>query len=215
MTRSDSIYVHASDDCGINWKNKTPISEKTRCAPALALFRDRLFVAFTGTTGQLNVKWSWDGVTWLPVNKKTLTEESPAGPSLAVFNNMLFLLWCGKDNYQLNLLPSDDGLNWNPDRKIVLGDKSDSAPAMAVDDGMPFLCWRGHGDNQNLNQMTSRDSDLRKFGYKRTFGDTSPRAPVLTAFQHRIYLAWTGDVNMYPNVAVLSLGAVSAYGLLS
>jgi len=206
------LNVHTSNDC-VNWFNKKTLDETSDHAPALAFGNGKLFLAWTGTDADrsLNVISSTDGLTW--GNKVTLGDSSPNAPGLAFFDGTLFLLWCGTDaNHKLNIMQSPVGVNWS--NKVTLSDASDSAPAMAVDGGGPFLCWRGRG-NQLLNQMTPGDSNIQHFTDKRTFYDMAIDRPALAEFKNRMYVAWPGTDNpSHLNVAVLSLGGVSAYGLL-
>jgi hypothetical protein len=208
------LNVHTSYAPAWQWFNKVTLSESSYNAPALAFDNGRLFLAWTGTdgipNGHLNVISSVDGMHW--DHKVTLNEVSGSGPRLAFFEGTLFLLWCGTDpNHSLNIMQSVDGVNWV--NKVTFWDNSsDTAPAMALEDNTPFLCWRKRG-NQQVSQMTPRDGDPHHFMDKRTFRELSVDAPALAEFQNHMYVGWT-DTNGHPNVAVLSLGGVSAYGLL-
>ena len=51
---------------------------------------------------------------------------------------------------------------------------------------------------------------------KQTYNDTSAAAPALAVFRGDVYLGWAGtDSGHHVNVARLSAGHVSVYGLLS
>jgi hypothetical protein len=67
------------------------LGEYSLHAPALEVFKNRLYIAWTGTDkyALLNVKSSQDGETF--DHKSTLPEDSANGPALAVFNNRLYL----------------------------------------------------------------------------------------------------------------------------
>jgi hypothetical protein len=43
--------------------------------------------------------------------------------------------------------------------------------------------------------------------------ETAEQAPSLALFRGRMFIAWKGNGNDQPNVAILSPGSVSVYGL--
>jgi hypothetical protein len=205
---------------GINWNGKaTDWNNASDHALALASGLGRLFMAWTGTDERLNVHGSTDLVHWL--NKSTLNETSNHGPALSFGNGRLFMAWTGTDGH-LNVISSADGVQWS--NKVTLGDTSPTAPGLAFFNNTLFLLWCGTDGNRSLNVMQSVDGT--HWGNKVTFGESSDSAPAMALerldgavpflcwceFQNRMYVAWTGT-ETHLNVAVLSLGGVSAYGL--
>jgi hypothetical protein len=212
------LRVRASDDL-INWFGREFLPETSERGPALVCGNGRLFLAWTDQNSRLNVMSSSDGLSWDPQHKVTLNYTSPKAPGLAFFNGTL-LLWSGTD-FSLNILQSSDGLTWgNPLTPGInnSADGSDFAPALALDGNTPIFCWRGWG-YQQLCQMTPMGGTVSNFQgerHFRAFTDTTVASPALTRFQGRSYVGWAGtDEHRTLNVAVLSLGGVSAYGLLA
>jgi outer membrane protein assembly factor BamB len=213
------LYINSSVDQLLhNWNNKHPVGETSKLGlgPALHIFKNRLFIAWTGPDGSLNVKSSGDlGASWQ--GRQTLDgERSLAGPTLAVFNSKLIILWTGTDQ-RLNFSESDDGITWK--NKVTLFETSHDHAAMEIGLGnVPYLCWSDSG-NDRLSLLHSEDGTTRGFGvspnFKRTFYDTGFGGVCLCAFRKKMFVGWTGtDADNNVNVAQLSRGAVAVYGLL-
>jgi hypothetical protein len=195
----------------MTWVQQVRLNETSVGGPALAFGNGRLFLAWTEAEGWLNVMSSADAVHWLtPPVGHTLAYQSASAPALAFINGSLFLLWSDFNDHRLNVARSVDGVHWI--EQWAFNETSSFAPAMALDEDTPFLCWSQGGD-QRLSQMTPRDGDPHHFTDKRTFRYQTGGGPALSEFQHRMYVGWAGtDGQLY--AAVLSLGGVSAYGLL-
>lgn len=215
---SGHLRVHSSYD-RVNWFSRAILPETSDHGPALACGNGRLFLAWTDRNSKLNVMSSPNGQTWDPQHKETLNYTSPRAPGLAFLNGTLFLVWSGPD-FSLNILQSSDGLTWGNHVSPPLNngaDGSDFAPGLALDGPTPTLCWR-RWDYQQLCQMTPATDSVNNFDGERHFRglkDTTVASPALMQFHGRVHVGWAGtDANRTLNVAVLSLGGVSAYGLL-
>jgi len=167
-----------------------PLAETSESGPALTTFNDRLYIAWAGTDGRLNVMSSSDGVNFS--GKVTLSEFSFVAPALTLFQGRLTIAWTGTDG-RLNIMSSSDGINFGD--KVTLEETSNAAPALVtaalVDLPLPgrlYLGWTG--TDGRLNVMSSLDGV--NFESKVTLEDTSNVAPVLKDFTGRLYIAWTG-----------------------
>ena len=205
------VNVISSPD-RVTFSNKVTLTEMSTSAPALAFANGRLHLAWTGTDSQhrLNVISSADGLTW--DGKVTLAETTGTGPGLAFANGSLHLLWVGTaPNLSLTLMTSADGVTWG--NKVVLAESSNEHPALVAWEEL-YLSWTGRDPAHRLNLLVGGTPS--SLADKQTYDDTSAAAPALAVFRDDVYIGWTGtDIQHHVNVARLSAGHVSVYGLLS
>jgi hypothetical protein len=182
-------------------------------SPAATVFRGRLYLAWTGTDGQLNVICSTDGVHFN--NKVTLSDTSQVGPTLAAFNGRLYLGWTGLDGH-LNVESSADGMTFS--NKVTLGETSvvtagnqtqALSPALASFRGRLYIAWTGNNSAPNVESS----ADGMTFSNKVTLNETSAAAPALTvekAAGHgqptSLVLGFTGTGNQQINTLTSSDG---------
>jgi len=198
-TGTDGRLNIMSSDNGIDFTNKATLREASVAAPALitAALRGlplpgRLYLAWTGTDGRLNVMSSDNGRDF--TNKVTLGETSNVAPALVDYEGRLYLAWTGTDG-RLNVMRSDNGRDFT--NKVTLGETSVHAPALVVFSARLNIAWTG--TDGRLNIMSSLDG--LKFGdpaqgdEKVTLADTSIAAPALSRLVNLRgggYIAWTG-----------------------
>jgi hypothetical protein len=172
-----------------NFRNDHGLREFSYHAPALAVFNNRLYIAWAGTDkyALLNVKSSQDGEKFS--NKVTLREDSAYGPALAVFNNRLYLAWTGVDpQHSLNIISSADGVTFSA--KQILGQSSMSGPALTATAAWPyahskeklFITWTG--PDKAMNIAGSDDGVHFDFSDTRVPSETSNDRPVLFAWNN-------------------------------
>ncbi|MGC2084490.1 MAG: hypothetical protein WA702_14170 [Bradyrhizobium sp.] len=196
-----------------SWKPKKILDERSHVGPALVWGDDRLMLAWTGTDGRLNIKFSGNGTDWS--STRTLPETCSTEPSVAFHDGQFYLLWNGDDpDRKLNLMTFDK-TGSTVMTKRTYGETSDWRPALAFDaDGLGRVSWTGRGNNL-LNEALLSPNAVQ-LTYKRTFYDTASNGPALCRHQQRIFLTWAGtDSKTELNVADLSRGGVSVYGMLS
>ncbi len=172
------------------------LSEFSTVSPAVAVFNQKLFVAWTGTDQfrQLNIISADQPDPLNFNNKRILGQDSLTGPALAVFQGKLHYAWTGTDTQrQLNIMSSTDGLNFG--NKFILGESSNFRPALTSAFTAPresnrklFMAWTG--TDGRLNIWSS--SDGMNFGNKQTFNEYSIGEPALGLDKSGIYIAWTG-----------------------
>jgi hypothetical protein len=192
-----NLYWGVSFD-GKWWSPQQRLNDRASTdAPALAVYRDKLYMAWRGA-GDDNLWWaSYDGnpdLKWsdqIPLTDKGSVE----GPTLAVFQDKLFMAWRG--------VSGDQGLYWatydgNPDLKWsdqqTPGDRgSFDVPALAVFQDNLFMAWRGIEGDENLWWATYDENDHRKWTDQHPLTDRgSTEGPALAAFQDKLYMVWKG-----------------------
>jgi hypothetical protein len=166
--------------------------------PALAVFNNRLFMAWKGVEGDQRLflasgPVSASGIDLSkfsgPLNRSD--QNTSQGPALAVFNGRLFVAWKGVEGDQrLFWASSPDGVEFDGGHNR--GDfNSSQGPALAVFNGRLFMAWRGAGLDSGLFLASS---DGNNFGDKQQRFLTGQR-PALTVFGSsggpRLLMAWT------------------------
>jgi hypothetical protein len=129
------------------WSTQEPVpGVATNDIPALAVYQDRLHMAWrgiAGDTGLWHTSFGDDG--WRPqdpVRSPVGGMASAAGPSLATYGGRLHMVWRGIPD-DLNLCHSTfDGQGWAPQESIP-GTASVFGPTIAAYDGVMFMAWRG------------------------------------------------------------------------
>jgi hypothetical protein len=206
-----NVATVAKGPSGFQLKSKVTLNADITpsLTPAATVFDGRLYLAWTGTDGRLNVISSADGVHF--ANKVTLADTSRTGPALAAFNGRLYLGFTGLDG-RLNVESSANGVTFG--NKVTLNETSflvfgkhvvELSPALASFGGRLFISWTG--TNTHLNVESSANGVT--FGNKVTLGVTSEAAPALTVEQPavkgqptRLVLGWTSVGN--PTIITLT-----------
>jgi hypothetical protein len=180
-------------------------------SPALAVFNNQLYLAWTEPNGHLNVTCSTDGIHF--GNQVTLDQTSKVAPSLAAFNGRLCLGWTGLDG-RLNLISTPDGIDFG--NQVILNQTSGLAPALAAYDGRLWIAWTGGDSGHHLNVISSSDGVHFPTAAFET-SQSSLAAPALAVEQSAVacqpdclVIGWTGVGNMEPNYMTLTDGQFSA-----
>ena len=178
-------------------------NETSEESPALAVFNNRLYLAWTGQGGHnLNIISSDNGqdfanpVTFDGSRPGAPNETSEGSPALAVFHDRLYVGWIGEGDHNPNMMSSDNGQDFaNPvaldgSRPGVPNETSEGSPALTADQDSLYIAWPGQGGGQ-LNTLPTPDG--QHFGKKVTFdNDTTNQSPALAHFANRVYLIWIG-----------------------
>ena len=97
---------------GENWSaNSLVYKVASAQAPALAVFNNKLWLAFIDGDNEVRVTSSSDGLSW-PTSTKFAGLTSQAAPTLTVFNDTLWL-GCINSSNQITLNFSADGATWS------------------------------------------------------------------------------------------------------
>jgi hypothetical protein len=189
-------------------------NESSHSRPALAAFKDRLVLAWTGTDGgsHLNVISSADGRKWDQDTKRILGELSMAGPALAVYNDRLHIAWTGVDGTgHLSVMSSADALTF--DRKDVIPNEHsiDAPPSLAVGQTLTspvqrflYIGWTERGTNKVKMGACEWDAqgnftfDLGGFVFSHGHpDDIHSSAPPSLSGGFGITAAWIGEGNHF------------------
>lgn len=128
-----------------NWATpQTNQMMATSQSPALAVFNNRLYMAWKGqfTDQRLYVSNTTDGSSWTPPQSSDALKTNQS-PALAVFNNQLNMAWQGTTGDQSLLWSSiTDGSNWaTPQNNTEL--KTNQSPALASFNNQLYMAWQG------------------------------------------------------------------------
>lgn len=174
-------------------------------APALAVFKDVLYVAWADSSGKLRVAQIVNGQE---KNKVSVGETSYATPALAVDDNYLYLAWTGTNDVtnlasggtanDLNVMRSSDGSKFT--NKVTINATTDpyNGPGLTIDGDKLLIAWSAYDtsdgviktsdDVRYLRTMYSTDQGS-SFGGKTTdSSNTSKKGPALCSS----LIAWTG-----------------------
>lgn len=127
-----------------------PTDKTSNWQPAIAAFNGRLYLAYTGLDGRLNVASSTDGQTFgastiIPNN------SSAVGPGLAAFNGNLYLAWAATDGRRsISFMRSVDGVSW-VDKRLFGSEASRGNPALAGSSSQLLIAWNGTDNAGTLN----------------------------------------------------------------
>lgn len=204
------LYVAQSDD-GARFRDKVRVGETSNHGPAIAFFRGKHYLAWTGRNrrSHVNLISSADGISWS--GKQTLnggdaSARSGGAPALLAADGRLWLAWRGTndDRPRLRVMHSHSGTHWQG--KVTLQETSDHGPALAFFNGRYYLAWTGRNDNQNVNLISSPNGS--QWGNKIVLNtDPSARsdgAPVLTVHDGKLWLSWRGTNDDHPYLYVMS-----------
>jgi hypothetical protein len=130
--QSNRILITYSAGGGDPFGPPTYINQTSQCGPSLAVFNDRLYVAFVANdpSNRLLLCSSPDGATWSTGATVYIKQQSEASPALAVFNNELYVAFLGIAQ-GIYLSSSPDGFTW-PNSSNSSYSQSEFAPALCV-----------------------------------------------------------------------------------
>jgi hypothetical protein len=181
--------------------------------PSLAVYQDRLYLAWADSTRHLNLVCSTDGGSTLDkatkwygkdtclsheqmlrdnaTNTSHITSSSYPGPVLAVYNEQLHIAWTGGD-MRLNVMTSTDGgRSFNTSTKQTLKNYANTAPALATLRGQPVLAWSQFAQNR-LYVLSASGRELTINDSKKAVdtGVNVQKAPSLVTYHDQLYVAW-------------------------
>lgn len=123
-----------------------PLQQFSYSSPAIAYFKNQLYIAWIGTDDQLNL------ALYAPHTQMIMQSNlSPAqyalngtSPALAATSSQLYIAWTGTDN-QLNLLPYDPGLTINPTYLAQYTNtnkqSNSTGPALIASKNQLYIAW--------------------------------------------------------------------------
>lgn len=183
------LFIASAPSGTMDFGAATAIQEETsELPPSLAVFNNRLFIAWTGTDSQLNVMSSPDGVTWNENTHQRLGQFAQWGPSLAVFNNKLFMAFTNSSSNDTNscvaLMSSTNGVAFTVPAFLPPFSKSEfppetfeetiRAPALTVFKSKLFVAW----SNIPLKLNFASSNDGTTFGNRVEAASPNPSVKV-------------------------------------
>lgn len=196
----------------------TPTDKTSNWQPAIAAFNGKLYLAYTGLDGRLNVASSIDGQTFgastiIPNN------SSAVGPGLTAFNGNLYIAWAATDGRRtINIMRSADGVSW-VNKQLFGSEASRGNPAIAGSSSQLLIAWNGTDNARTLNIGCIVCLNA-PYGTKVTFqGATSDYGVGLAAINENFFLAYRDRyasagirVAGSPAYDPLTFGSVSSVG---
>jgi hypothetical protein len=131
LREEQTLQIISSAD-GRSFTQPVTLPETSAGAPAMAVFQNRLYIAWCGTDARtsLNVMSSADGELFDFRHPDILVDTSSTHPALCALDSELFLAWRGRDDGKsLNIMSTRDGQMFQNKRTYPYG--SLFSPALA------------------------------------------------------------------------------------
>jgi len=183
------------DNKEFGWKDLSTINgHKSRDKPSLAVFKNKLYLSFTGSSSnKLYITSTSDGVNWESA-RLINGHKSSKSPTLAVVKTdgieRLVAGFRGSSSKNLYFSGTYDGHNWNSANKV--SDQSSNAPYLASHNGALFATFKGASTN-NIYIIKSIDGGLT-WSRATTLSSAhrSNRAPAISSHDGYLYMAYKG-----------------------
>ncbi len=191
------------------------LNEKTRYdGPSLAVYRDRLYVAWADASHHPCLMFSTDGGQSFDPTTKSVSKEvclhlnmenasyNP-GPTLTMYQDQLSMIWVNTGG-NINIMRStDDGYSFNSETNVKLKEKSYESPAFITYQGRPLLAWTGVGMWNMINVLYATSGELKDGAplLKLTSKEKSPRSPALALAGDRLLIGWTAGLMSHLHLA--------------
>jgi hypothetical protein len=216
----DNLYWATYDgNADLKWSDQSPATAspgvKDRASvegPSLAVFQDKLFMAWRGVSGDQDLYWAtYDGnpnLTWSKQNGLG-DRASFDVPALGVFQDQLFMAWRGvegDENLYWATYDDNDPRNWT-DQRSLTDRGSTEGPALVAFNNKLYMVWKGvrgiDEDDERLYWATYDEADPRGWtdqtvmagmtaDKSNTYTVGSVHRPSLAVFQNRVFVAGAG-----------------------
>jgi len=147
LTRLDIDGLNKLYDNIPGWSYQQPVPNVgTTDSPALAVFQNRVFLAWKGSSDQ-HIWWnSFDGSNWAG-QQQVPNAGTTDNPALAVFKDKLYLVWKGTGDEHIWYADFDGSANpWSGQARIA-GVGTTNGPALAAGfQNKLYMTWKGSGD---------------------------------------------------------------------
>jgi hypothetical protein len=170
----------------------TNTNQTSQLGPALAVFNNRLYVAFISNdnSNRVLVCSSPDGSTW-STRATFINQTSKFTPSLAVFNNRLYVAFISNDNSNRVLLcSSPDGSTWSTSVTFI-AQYSKFAPSLAVFNNRLYCAFTSNDPSNRILLCSSPDGTT--WLTTTAIDQTSPFGPALAVFNNQLYCAFLAN----------------------
>jgi hypothetical protein len=175
--------------------------------PALAVFKDALYVAWSGSGYRLNIGRYSNGQL---ASTTTLNEHTVATPALAADDDYLYLAWTGtnedssdinrKTDNNLNVMRSSDGTNFGSNADLGSAATYDASigPALTIYDGKIFIGWV-ETDNYALRLAYSTDH-AAYFGGETIDKDNTSAHGIALCSNMVAWTGWNNELNLQDGI---------------
>ena len=187
------------------WSGSISTGQASSSGPSLAVFNNKLFVAFNSSVGASDVLVcsSADGTNWSPN-----VVAAPKGlyrPALAVFQDKLWLAYLYQANNggtgALVIYSSTDGVSWtkaNQPANLAVSGGSWESPSLTVYNGTLYMALCGgsgaslSNGNQNVYSkvMVSSSANGANWSVPVDTGQTSSEAPTIGVLDNKLYVSY-------------------------
>ncbi len=177
------------------WSTNTQIPNlKSKAAPALVAFNNRLHMVFIGDSSNDIFHFKLEGNVWVPAvgtTGKIPGQQSKASPALAVFNNVLHMVHLGNSSNDI-WYSTFNNVQWTTN--VQSGQQSKDTPALAVYNGALHMVHIGSGSNNlyhrvlNANHWVPLGADNGKIP-----NQSSKAGPALTPLGLGLHMLHLGD----------------------
>lgn len=192
-----NINVSSSTNNGQTWQSLPSPGQTSPFSPALAYFKNNLYLAWTGTgSPKLNVMSYGGGTQW--TNQQTPGDQCNAGPALAASEHVLCMAHAGNDDtHSLNISCSSNGSNWNPQINFDLkGEITVQSPALALGEfQLPVLAWIAGSLVEKPVSYISGVECMVVETHAHRAPLSSTFSPALAFFNHRFFIAYINTTN--------------------
>lgn len=205
---------------------KVVLDDTSTESVALAGFRGRIYLAWTGTGGppHLNLR---SGTTIQDLastnDKQTLGDQCNGGPAITAHRGLLVRAWTGTDggaSGHVNLAWSADGHSWPDQNRLLLDSVSVTGPALlnTTDDaGNEYLYVAWTDAEQHIWVTVTGNAEFDRLGHDmvRLGSETTIAGPGLGAFNSGAFVApdqvivsWAGT-NPAHNINIMNAGTAT------
>src|SRR5215472_10196387 len=180
-------------------------SQSSKAAPALAVFQNKLWIAFVAndTSNQLLICNSGNGQDWsdnILVKNPSQSQSSKAAPALAVFQNKLWIAFVASDtSNQLLICNSGNGQDWSDNSQVKNPSQSQSSKAAPAQPVFQNKLWIAFVANDTSNQLlicnsgNGQDWSDNSQVKNPNQSQSSKAAPALAVFQNKLWIAFVAN----------------------
>lgn len=204
-TESDdkrTLYLEISCD-GRILSQKIKITTGAYSAPALAIFQNKLYIAWVGSEKTVMYRnFYYESVegTYAPILGPVTEIPSfytTLAPAMTVYDDKLYIAWIDAIDRTINFRYSIDGVHFIDGPPNLWADNTNTSPALASAQGRLFVGWKA-GSNSSVKVMASSNG-MNFTETLATSGIETGWAPALASSGDDLFLLWSGPKGSSPN----------------
>ena len=195
---NQQLYASVSANNGATWSNPTALSGlSSDYPPALAVFNNQVYLAYTGPNSNLTISTSSTGTTFsaaIPITGNA----SNAGPSLAVAGGVLYLFYTGQ-NRHIYQVSSTNGTTYSaaaPLPSTYVSTSSSINVATTVSGSTLYLAFSANSGSIGIGSASIGASGLGSFGSPGYLAGSATSGLSLAAWSDNLYVACQNGGNL-------------------